>query len=211
MEYQLFSICVGEPDALTYRGRQERSGIRKKPIREKTLLTKVNFSGDGQADLKNHGGDDKAVCAYSYDHYDYWKEKHHLSMTPGFFGENLTIKDLTENDVYIGDIYQIGEAKIQVCQPRIPCYKISAKTGIDGIHEEIKTTGFTGYYYRVVEEGWVSPTDTLKRVSRFTNSLSIKTLNDVLYRDKENKSLIKQITQLDGLAENWREMMAGKL
>ena len=103
------------------------SGIYKDPVDGPVALGLDHFAGDGQADLQSHGGPDKAVLAYSADHYPGWREELRLEMNPGAFGENLTIAHQDERSVCIGDSYAIGGARLQVSQPRLPCWKLARR------------------------------------------------------------------------------------
>lgn len=207
MNYKMISINVGKPKTLGYRERKELSGIYKEPIKAPAFLSFLNLEGDKQADLKHHGGVDKAVCGYCYDHYSFWKQKLNIAMPPGFFGENLTIKGLTEDIVAIGDIFKLGDALLQVSQPRIPCYKTSAKSGIDDLQQQMIETGFTGFYFRVLKEGRVSPHDDFILIEKASNSLSIQYLNSIFYNGRDHQEAVAKIKSLKALAPRWLDSL----
>ncbi len=131
------------------------SGIFKEPVRGPVWLARTNLAGDGQADLNLHGGLDKAVLAYAGSHYPVWREELRLNIQHGAFGENFTIDGLTEKDVCIGDIYTIGDAVIQVSQPRQPCWKLSRRFKLRDMTARVHASGRGGWYFRVIEEGYV--------------------------------------------------------
>lgn len=156
------SIQVGKPKTFkvkTTPNLMERictTGFFKEPVEGQVWLGKTNLSGDGQANLKYHGGPDKAVLAYSAAHYPAWhNEITHIKLPYGAFAENLTIFGLTEASVCIGDKYSIGDAIVHVSQPRQPCWKISYRWQIKDLTERVKSTGRIGWYFRVIKEGYV--------------------------------------------------------
>src|ERR1700730_10209080 len=121
----VISINIGKPVSLQIQNKVIPTSIYKSSIGlNRIQLTYMNLEGDVQADLVYHGGVDKALCVYSYDHYPYWQSRFEKEMPYGAFGENLTVADMKESDVCIGDVFQIGEAIVQVSQPRQPCYKL---------------------------------------------------------------------------------------
>ncbi|HWH70544.1 MAG TPA: MOSC domain-containing protein, partial [Candidatus Sulfotelmatobacter sp.] len=130
---RLVSIQVGKPvtlgqaDAANPDDRSWTTGFFKASVTGPVYVGKTNLEGDGQADLKNHGGVDKAICAYSKDHWAYWETEFSLHLANGAFGENFTIEGATERDVCIGDIYRCGGALLQVSQPRQPCWKLARR------------------------------------------------------------------------------------
>ena len=134
------------------------TGFFKLPVQGPIFVGATNLAGDGQADLKNHGGIDKAVLAYSADHYRSWREELGLSSFPyGAFGENLTLAALTEDSVCIGDRFAIGPVKFEVSQPRQPCWKLARRWRLNELVGRVIATGRSGWYLRVLEEGYIEP------------------------------------------------------
>lgn len=172
-EYQLLSLNIGLPKEVTYGGKVIHTGINKKQVKEPVYLSFVKFNGDGQADLVYHGGVDKAVCVYTGDHYPYWEKELNQDLVYGAFGENITVSDMREEDVCIGDTFQIGEAVVQVTQPRQPCFKLAKKYNMPKLPLYFQETGYTGFYFRVLKEGWVSSVDTLKRLQSDPKGVSV--------------------------------------
>ena len=126
----LKSLCVSPPlpmEGVDPLGRPWLSGFRKTPVEGSIFLRTENFDGDGQADLVNHGGRDKAVLAYSADHGEFWTDFLGATPPPGGFGENLYIAGQDESTVCVGDLFSIGTAQLQVCQPRQPCWKLARR------------------------------------------------------------------------------------
>ena len=162
----LRSVNVGLPQPLATHKGDVQSGIIKTPVAGRVRAHRLGLAGDGQADLTVHGGPDKAVYAYSHDHYPLWaRELGRADLGPGFFGENLTVDGMLESDVRIGDIYRIGSAVVQVTQPRSPCFKLTAHLGLPGFAKTFLASGRSGFYLRVLEEGDVGAGDAVELIS----------------------------------------------
>lgn len=213
----LVSIQVGKPAPLkvdTSEGQVARSpmtGFIKKPVDGNVWLGKFNLSGDGQADLKYHGGIEKAVLAYSAGHYPYWRvETNCAHLSFGAFGENFTVDGLTEESVCIGDTYHVGDARLQVSQPRQPCWKISHRWQIKDLSEKVKSTGRTGWYLRVLEEGYVRSGLSFELTGRPFPQWTIARANDIMCRRHEDRLLAAELALCPLLSENWRATLSGK-
>lgn len=205
------SINVGTPVVMEYQNKEIISGYNKTPVAQMVFLSKLNFAGDGQGDLVHHGGEDKAICVYPFEHYDYWKGELGISLMFGAFGENLTTEGMLEDEICIGDIFQIGEAVVQVSQPRQPCYKIAAKYGMKDFPAKIQETGYTGYYLRVLQEGWVTPGGKLSLMQRHSACITIQCANHIMYHDKKNTDGIQTILDVPELSASWRETLTKRL
>ena len=208
---EIRSLNVGKPRDLQFGKKEITTGINKKPVSEPVLLSTLNFNGDGQGDVVNHGGRDKAVCAYSYEHYPYWEKELGKPLDFSAFGENLTLLGLTEDQLCIGDSFQIGEAVVQVSQPREPCFKLSL------VHERkdmpllVQNTGYTGYYFRVLKEGMVAPSDKLEHISRPALAISVTEANRLRHHDKDDGEGIRNLLKVDELSESWRNTFQKRL
>jgi len=181
----LVSIQIGKPQTMDMvgddgRDRSWTSGIFKTPVTGQIWLGKTNLRGDGQADLSVHGGPDKAVMVYSADHYPYWREQlAHLPELPyGAFGENFTIAGLTEDNVCMEDIYRIGEALVQVSDPRQPCWKLARRMQTRKIGPMVIRSGFSGWYMRVLNEGYVEAGLPVELVEQPDPFWTIRKFND---------------------------------
>lgn len=179
------ALCLGQPQTHTYFGKPVETGGGKHPV-PAAHLGRLGFEGDGQADLVNHGGPDKAACVYGLDHYPYWERWLGRPLAPGAFSENLTLTGLAETGVAIGDEFQIGlpgvGPRVQVSQPRVPCGKLAGKHGRKDLPEHIHLTGFSGFYVRVLAEGRVQTGDALTRVAEDPARVTIAFVNDLYYR-----------------------------
>lgn len=131
------------------------------------MLKRLGLDGDRPADRRFHGGPDQAALCYAAAHYAVWREELGIAdIGPGGFGENLTIADQDEQSVCVGDVYQVGEALVEVSKPRVPCYKISYFWRRPDLLERVQQTGRHGWYVRVLQEGRVEAGDELIRVDR---------------------------------------------
>ncbi len=158
----ILSIQVGMPTAYGTEGAEEEmdrawvTSFYKQPVAGPRWLGRENLVGNQQADTENHGGPDKAALCYSAAHYPRWRaEIAGFDPPHGGFGENFTIAGQSEETVCIGDTYAIGEARVQVSQPRGPCWKIERRWRLPGLTARVRETGRTGWYVRVLIEGAV--------------------------------------------------------
>ena len=204
-EYQLLSLNIGLPKEVTYGGKVIHTGINKKQVKEPVYLSFVKFNGDGQADLVHHGGVDKAVCVYTGDHYPYWEKELNQDLVYGAFGENITVSGMREEDVCIGDMFELGQAIVQVTQPRQPCFKLAKKYNIPKLPLYFQETGYTGFYFRVLKEGWVSSVDTLKRLQSDPKGVSVAFANRIMHKEKQNIEGVKRILEVNALSNSWRK------
>jgi len=154
----LLSIQVGRPREVGTDGASDpmdrpwTTGFFKAPIAGTVAITTTQIDGDGQADLVNHGGPEKALCVYPTEHYPHWTRELGFALPPGAFGENFTTDGATEPDVFIGDIYEADTAVLQVSQPRQPCWKLARRWRVKTLAALVERTGFTGWYFRVLRE-----------------------------------------------------------
>ncbi|WP_138493861.1 MOSC domain-containing protein [Paenibacillus pinistramenti] len=203
-QYRLQSLNIGRPVLLQGHSKEVMSGFGKVPTEERIYLSAVNLEGDGQGDTVNHGGVDKAVCVYCYEHYPYWEKRLNRKFPPGAFGENVTLEGLTEEDVRIGDIFEWGEAVVQVSQPRQPCYKIGVYHQLPEFTAYVEQTGYTGFYFRVLKPGFVSKRDGLTRLEKDSLGVSIAYANQVKYRNKSDLNGIRKVLEVPALSDSWR-------
>lgn len=202
----IVSINVGLPTQVNLPEKPRfRSAIFKKPVERKVFLDYLGFEGDGVADPVHHGGADKAICVYLKNHYAFWENEFSIKLSPGAFGENLTVEGLTEKDVCIGDIFKIGEAEVQCSQPRQPCHKLSKIFDRPEIGGKIQETGFSGFYLRVLKQGWVKPGAEIKCVQKEGSGFSVYEVNKLMYHDKKNCEKIQELLQVEALSSEMRE------
>lgn len=208
---RILSIQVGKPKTLTYRGQSVTTGIFKDPVPGPVMLRTLNLEGDGQADLKVHGGKDKALYAYSNDVYPLWrKTRPHDHFLAGAMGENLTMESLPEDSIFIGDTYQLGRAVVQVSEPRFPCYKLAIKFNDQKILDQFMKIGRPGVYFRVLEEGLIDLDDELRLKDREKVQLSIDELFKMTQKPFD-LARVREILKIQGLTEKWRRKLKEKL
>jgi len=201
---ELLSINVSLPKTVPYRDGEMSTGIYKDPIQGAVMLRELNLDGDGQADLNAHGGIYKAVYVYSYDHYAYWQDKRDGdALSYGVFGENFTVKGMLETNVYIGDIFEIGQARVQVTQPRVPCFKLAHKMGDKKFQRAFLQSHKVGFYLRVLKEGVVEAGQSFQLVQQANVKISVHDINHLLYADGKNADLARQALQVEALSPGW--------
>ena len=190
------------------------SGIAKAPVAGPVRLTATGFEGDAQADSRVHGGLDKAVHHYPFDHYALWRaevgERPALA-TPGGFGENLSTQGLDETQVAIGDVFRLGSALIEVSQGRQPCWKLNLRFGVQDMARRVQASGRTGWYYRVLEAGEVAAGDQLELVERRAPEWTIERLWRTLYVDVLDRQELQAMAGLELLPDGWRRYAQRRL
>jgi MOSC domain-containing protein YiiM len=199
------SLNIGLPKKEVFYGKEIITGLCKRPVSAPLHLQKLGFEGDGVADLKHHGGEDKAVCVYSMDHYPYWEKILGTKLYPPAFGENLSISNLHENSVCIGDIFQLGTAVAQVSQPRQPCKTLAARYGRNDMVKLIVDSGRTGFYLRVLEEGTIKKRDKIIIMERDSHKITVSFANQIFHHDKKNQDGIEKILAVPALSESWSQ------
>jgi MOSC domain-containing protein YiiM len=208
---KLISLNIAKTVSVPYGSKEVETGIFKTSIAMPLMLTRTGLIGDQQADLLNHGGPDKAVCVYSADHFPYWEKEWGKPVEAGAFGENFTVQGLTEAIMHIGDTFRIGEAVVQVSQPRSPCYKLGVKHLMPELPLHVQQAGHTGYYFRVLQEGIVQEGDELILEQRHEIGLSIAAANELMYVNKEDRDGISRLLSVQELAESWKDHFAKRL
>jgi MOSC domain-containing protein YiiM len=208
----VYSVQIGTPknygfeDAVDTHDKPWATGFFKSPIEGPVFVGTTNLDGDGQADLKNHGGIDKAVLAYSADHYPKWRDELRMPGMPcGAFGENLTIACLSEESVYIGDIFRIGKVTFEVSQPRQPCWKLGRRWRMHELVGLVVRNGRTGWYLRVLEQGRVEAQMPVTLIERPNPAWSIVRTNEILHHRKTDLPLALELADVSGLADSWVE------
>lgn len=207
----LKNFSIGLPKQMTYGNDKEmNTGIRKETT-EEAFLTKEGFRGDGVADLRFHGGSDRAVCVYPYEHYVQWEKEFGESLPPSSFGENLTVSNMLEADVHIGDIFRLGDAVIQITQSRIPCSTITKRTNLPFLLKRMVETGYTGYLCRVLEEGIVRRDSEITLLESHPAQVSVLFTNQIYFYNSKDIEGAKRILNVPELAQKWRESLAKRV
>lgn len=208
---KIVSLCAGPAKALSWRGETVTTAIFKAPV-ESARVGPLGLEGDEQADLSVHGGPDKAVYAYSADHYPWWKERlPGVALPHGAFGENLTIEGFDDAAACVGDVYRAGGAVLEAVQPRLPCAKLGLRFDDPGMVKRFAQSLRLGVYFRVLEPGPVRRGDAFEKVSAHGTRLPVLELAR-LYFDPELTAL-KAAPALGhpALSANWRGMLGKRL
>ena len=206
---KIVSTNIAKPTTILWNGQNIQTGIYKTPVDEPVYLGKEIVKGDEVSDRHVHGGEFKACYLFSEKHYPYWKNLYpNLDWKWGMFGENLTVSDLDESKIMVGDIYKIGEAIVQVTQPREPCFKFGVKFGTQKVLKQFIDYGYPGTYVRVLHEGFVRVNDSLELIERSRPSLSVKDLFDLLFLKPKNKALLKIAISSKSLPERKRQELS---
>lgn len=206
----IVALNVGQPAAVVYHGRATTTAGDKQPVAA-AWLGPVGFTGDAQADQQNHGGPDKAVCVYPFDHYPYWEATLGRALAPGAFSENFTLAGLTEAEAHLGDVFAAGDALVQVCQPRIPCFKLAGRIDYKEAPDLIHVNGKSGFYLRVRQPGEVRAGDAFTPRERHPAAISIQFVNEVLYRHRTDRASLEAILAVDAAAAGLHRMVRRRL
>jgi len=198
---KVVSVNIGTKQPMQWRGKTVMTGIFKYPVEQSIFLGKSDVKGDEVIDRKYHGGEFKACYIYSADHYSFWKEKYpQLKFEYGMFGENITVEGMQEDDICLGDVYQLGAAKVEVTQPREPCFKLGARFDTQKILKQFINAPYPGSYLKVIEEGEVAAGDQLKLVSRKYEQANLQRVYHLMYHsDSSDISEIKQLLEIPNL------------
>ena len=203
---RVISIHVGKVTPLGSEG--VPSGFVKHAITGSVNVSPLGLLGDEQADLKVHGGPDKAVYGYASSHYAAWRQEypqHSNLLVPGGLGENLAIEDMTEADLCVGDVHGIGTTRLQVCQPRQPCFKFALRFNDTAMPKAMIRNGRSGWYYRVLTPGVISPGDHVVLAERPNPSFPFTRLVEFTIPGKATRADWERMTKTPGLAQNWRQ------
>lgn len=185
---------------------REPSAIAKVRTAGPLRLGRSGLAGDTVADRRHHGGPEKAVCVYPAVRYAAWRERYGRDLRRPAFGENLLVAGADEADTCVGDRIALGTAVVQVSQPRVPCHKPALFTGEARLTSDLVTTGWTGWYLRVLEPGAVTEGDTIALVERTEGALDVLTLNRVRYGPRDADAL-RAAARTPALMDAWREAL----
>lgn len=206
---KIISTNIATPQFVTINGEKQKTGIFKKPTNQPIYLDKEEVKGDEISNRQVHGGEFKACYLFSADHYPYWKILYpHLNWHYGMLGENLTVEDLDETQLCVGDIYKVGAAFIQVTQPREPCTTFAAKMGSTNILEQFVNHGKPGTYVRVLEPGNVTVSDTIELVEKAKDSISIADFFKIIFEREKNQEHLKRIVESEAIPLRKRTQLA---
>jgi MOSC domain-containing protein YiiM len=213
---EIISIQIGRPRDMGIEGAADpmdqpwTSAIHKAPVLGPVWLGEVGVAGDAQADTRFHGGPHQAVLCYSAGHYPRWAEELGIH-APGFgaFGENLTIQGLDEETACVGDSFAIGEARVQVSQPRTPCWKLARRWRRQDMVERVVATGRSGWYCSILREGMIEAGMEVVLLDRPHGVWTIRRAQETMRRRVEDPGSAAALAMVPALSPGWREMLLG--
>ncbi len=201
---RIVSVNVSLPQEVEWNGRLVRTSIFKQPVAGPVHVLAEHLAGDGQADLRVHGGPDKSVYAYPQEHYAFWAQ--HVPpelLVPGAFGENLTITGLLETDARVGARYQMGTAVLMAVQPRRPCVKLGIRLRNAGLVKQFEEARRSGIYFRVIREGVLRAGDAIALVEPGPLAVTIQDMVDNMQVAKDLDK-VRELLRLPTLSPSWR-------
>jgi MOSC domain-containing protein YiiM len=209
---KVVSVNVGLPREVEWRGEIVTTGIFKEPVAHRVKVNKQNLDGDRQADLRVHGGDDKAIYVYPSEHYEFWKkELPEMSWQWGMFGENLTVSGLFEDSAFIGDKLRVGSAEVVVTQPRMPCHKLALRFRRPDMIKRFLDSRRSGFYLRVLREGEVAAGDEIEWSSRSPKQISVTEIVRLYAIDRHDTEGMLRAIDVEALPEGWKQYFKDQL
>ncbi|MEH7110235.1 MOSC domain-containing protein [Bacillus sp. JJ1764] len=203
MNRKIINLAVGKPKEYDWNHKKEFSGIGKSTVTS-FKVEKSSIVGDDVANHQFHGGPDRVVCLYPFEHYSYWEGLFQKKLILPAFGENITATGMTEEQVCIGDIYKLGDTILQITQGRVPCAKISNYNDEKQLLKKVIETTLTGYFFRVLEEGTIMLDSEITLLEKHPKEISVSFATQILFHQKEDNASIEKILTVDALAEDWR-------
>ncbi len=179
----------------------------KDPVTGPVAVTPSGLEGDGQADPVHHGGADKAICVYPAEHYESWEHELGIALSHAAFGENFTTLGMMETDVCIGDVFSCGEVSVQISQPRQPCWKLARRWRIKDLAARVDRTGKSGWYFRVLGNGFTQAGDVFKLVQRVHPEWTVASANEVMHHRRKDLIAANALAQCQALSASWRSSL----
>lgn len=213
MKGNIASLNIKLPEEVETQTKTYFTAYNKTPQQQPVFLYKTHFEGDGVGDTKHHGGSDKAVCVYPFEHYEKWMTELELEvpLSVPAFGENLTVKGLLEDEVCIGDVFSVGEAIVQITQPRQPCQTLASILCRPDMIKKVVDTGRTGYYLRVIKEGLVAAGDEMVLIVKHPARVSVTESNQIKYGFLKDAEKVQRLIEVKELAESMRLSLLKKM
>jgi MOSC domain-containing protein YiiM len=208
---RIATIAVGRPRTVSWKGEEVVTSIFKTPVPGPVIAHRHNLEGDQQSDLRVHGGEFKAVYAYAAEHYDFWRARLGRELEPANFGENLTIRELDELDLCIGDVVRIGDAELEATQPRLPCFKLGIRFGDPGMVKAFAKSRRWGIYFRIAREGRIAVDDTVTIVRRDPARLPVYEIARVYMFDQDDAETMRRLAAHERLEPSWRAWLWKRL
>ncbi|MGI8712716.1 MAG: MOSC domain-containing protein [Solirubrobacteraceae bacterium] len=203
---RLLSVNIGTPREIEWQGKRIRTSIWKQPVAGPTMVRRINLDGDDQADRAAHGGEHRAAFVYQIESYRYWEQQlARDDFTPGQFGENFTVQGLADDDVCIGDRYQIGQAVFEVTQPRVTCFRVGIRLNEPTMPSLLVAHHRPGFYLRVLQEGSVQAGDQITRLLQGPEQLTIAEIDGLLYLPNRSRRSLQRALRVPALSDGWKD------
>ena len=201
----LLSVNVGLPKDVAWHGKTVHTAVWKRPVDGPSQVRRLNIDGDGQGDLAGHGGEHRAVFVYQIESYRYWQgQLDRNDFEYGQFGENFTVSGLADDQVCIGDRYQIGEALFEVTQPRVTCYRVGIRMNEPRMPSLLVSHHRPGFYFRVLREGAVRAGDEIVRVAAGPEAMTVAEVDGLLYLPGHSRERILSALRIPALPDGWK-------
>lgn len=194
-------------------GESRGSAIAKEALAGRCVIGPDGLAGDEHADPGAHGGSEKAVHLFPQEHHAAlaraFPEARHLE--PGGLGENLSTSGITEEEACIGDVFALGTARLQIAQPRTPCWKIDARCGVEGVAAHVAEHGIAGWYFRVLTPGECTAGDALIHRQRLEGAVSLARFNRTLRARRPALAVLDRLAGAPGLAPDWAHKIRSRI
>ena len=209
---KIISVNIAESKTIEYNGKMEQTGIYKEPSTLPVMITKLGLEGDAIIDKRVHGGINQAVYIYFQSHYDYWiNETHRDDLTPGMFGENLTVSGTDESGICAGDRIRAGEALLEAVHLRLPCFKLGIKMGDNRFVTWFMRSKRFGIYFKVIEEGYVKTGDAVSTEFEHPAKLKFSDIISMYVQENPDPTLLETALTIETLDEGLRDRLSNKL
>ena len=201
----LISVNVGTPRDVAWNNRTVYTGAWKQPVAGPRMVRRLNVDGDGQGDLGGHGGENRAVLVYQIESYRHWaSEFNRDDLLPGYLGENFTVDGLPDDEVCIGDRYQIGEAIFEVTQPRVTCYRAGMRIGEPRMAALLVSHRRPGFYCRVIAEGEVAAGQEIVKIASGPEQVTVAEIDALLYLPGHARDGLERALRIPALSPGWK-------
>ena len=209
---KLLPVSVSMGTEVPYMGKTVTTGIFKEPVSGRVMLRSLNLDGDRQIDRRGHGGPFKAACVYTMENYEHWgRELGRSDFSFPQFGENFTVEGMHEDDIHVGDVFRVGQALVEVTQPRVPCYRLGIKMEDPHFPKRFLQSCLVGFYFRVLEEGEVGAAHSIELVKADPEAVSVRKICHLYYFDRDNVEDCKKAIRIKALSPGWREGFEDRL
>jgi len=209
-DQKIVYVSKGLPKNRLYNGQEFRSGIWKEQADELRVRTH-QIDEDDVANPAYHGGPDRVVCLYPFEHYAHWEKEFAQPLEKSAFGENVAATNMREDQVCIGDMYQFGDAILQVAQGRYPCATINKRNQNNLLLKRIIATGYSGYFFRVVQEGTIRPDSPVVQLSAQPARITVASIHHLYFHETSpDREVLRRMLEVEELAASWRKLLLDK-